>query len=363
MSVAEREITDQFAGLGDRELFVPPQANEDIKLSCYLFTAANLITPNVARERPHMRAGGLNVFNPCLSHRMDFIRRGGIVPLLINQHTPIPIELANTDDSSYFHVQLSGESLRGLSGPFEVGGMMSRLAYPGQQIAHILEGSPNVDGGGRRIGIVEITSLKGHEYKLERLDNGVLTDKELWDIQRAIFPDYPNVPILLSEFTDLIKIAIDKNRGIVRSVAEEALPSCIQFEGWAIRSIEQVHQNMAQAAVKGYAAPYEEVDLVILEQLGMHREDEHFKRSAQQAAQTPAQLDPASLIALVREAGAQDREMFMEGMSRLIQEWKSESKSLVDGETMKEKPLHWKTREKLEREASEANPTGSPTSE
>lgn len=355
MSVAEHELVDQFTGFGDREPFELPKANEDVKLGRYLFTAANHITPTIARERPHMKAGGLNVLNPCLNQSRDFIRRGRLVPLLINQHMPVPIEEANTENSDYFHVPPDGESLKyaHLQGPLEATGMMSRAAYPGQQIAHILEGSSNVDGAGRRIGIVEIETLKGHEYKLVDIGGGFRTDPDLWKIQKAIFPDYPNVPFALRPFTELIKRAIDTNQGDIRSIAKEAYPACGQFEAWAIRSIEVTHQNMGFLAQKGYSYPYEDIDLLILEQLEMERRDEHFKRLAQQAESKPQpQLDPQSLVAMMRETGKENREMFMEALSVLKQEWELDRQTRPDENTMKEKPLHWKTREKIEREAA-----------
>lgn len=293
MSTAEATIPGEFQFI-EREMFIPPQSSEDIRLPRYLFTAANMITASFARDRPHMKSGGLNVYNPCLVQSMDFIRRGRLTPLLIGQHTPVPAEEAPDNDTTYYNVEPEGESKRGLAGPLESVGMKSRLAYPGQQIQHIMEGSPNIDlASGRRIGIVEISTLKGHEYRL--VDFGDFrADKELWGIQKAIFPNYPKLPVLISEFTDLIKRAIDNNTGDLRRIAEEELPSCYEWEGWMLRAIEKTHQDMAQAAVKGYAAPYEELDLVILEQLGMRREDEHFKRSAQQAAQQQPQQAPMS---------------------------------------------------------------------
>lgn len=333
MSVAERIITDRFTGFEDREPFELPKANEDVKLPRYLFTAANHITPRVARERPHMKAGGLNVFNPCLNQSRDFIRRGRFVPLLTNQHMPVPIEEANTENSDYFHVPLEGESLRGLTGPLEAGGMMSRAAYPGQQIAHILEGSPNVDGNGQRIGIVEIETLKGHVYKLTDIGNGFRTDKELWKIQRAIFPDYPDIPFALRPFTELVKRAIDENTGDIRSIAQEAHGSCVQVEAWMIRSIEITHQNMGFLAQKGYSYPYEDIDLLIIEQLEIDRRDEHFKRTAQAIAAQPQALDSQSLIAMMRQAGKEDREAFQTMLLEVIKELKNEP--AIDENTMK----------------------------
>lgn len=334
MSVQEQEITEQFAGFDDRAPFEIPKANEDIKLPRYLFTAANHITARIARDRPHMKAGGLNVYNPCLNMSRDFIRRGRITPLLISQHVPFPIEDANTESSDYFAIPLEGESLR-MGGPFEVSGMVSKAAYPGQQIQHILEGSPNVDfGNGQRVGIVEISTLRGHEYKLENLGN-FRTDPELWKIQKAIFPDYPELPFALRPFTELIRTAIDQNRGDIRSVAEEMYPSCQMFEGWAERHIENAHQNMGQAAVKGYSSPYEDIDLLILQQLEVNRKDEHYKRMAQQQTQAP--IDAASILNAVRAGSKEDREAFQTMLLEVIKELKSSP--VIDENTMKAEPL------------------------
>lgn len=322
MSVAEREIItpDIF---GDREPFHLPQANEDVKSPRYLFAALNLISPQVARERPHMAAGGLNVYNPCLNQSMDFIRRGRITPLLTNQHVPVPVEEANTDNTAYFAIPTAGDSLR-LNSPFESGSYMGYPAYPGQQIVHILEGAPNIDGSGRRVGIVELAALKGHDYRLAVVD-GFRTDPELWAIQRAIFPDYPILPEQLTPFTETIKRAFDSNTGLIRDVAGDMLPSCIQGESWAIWAIEQVHQNMAQASAKGYVHPYEDIDLVILAQLGRERQDEHYKRTAMQNQQ----IDPVALLNAVRQGSIEDRKAFEETLLMAIRELKGDSKPEV----------------------------------
>lgn len=355
MSAQEIEITEQFEGFGDRAPFQPPTSNEDIKLSRFLFTAANLITPDVARDRPHMRSGGLNVYNPCLNQTKDFIRRGRITPLLVSQHTPIPIEDAPPGDTSYFNVPLDGDSLRSAGSFYEQGGMMSRLAYPGQQIMHILEGSPNGlgAGGGHRIGIVEIPTLKGHEYKLESIGGGVLTDKELWKIQKAIFPDYPDLPFALRPFTELVKAAIDGNTGDIRSIAEEMYPSCVQFDGWAVRHIEKTHQDMGQAAVKGYASPYEQIDIIILDQLEMRRQDEHFKRSAQQAQQAQP-VDAAAILNAVRQGSKEDREAFQTMLMEVIKELKNEPAPLINEDAMKASPT---AQEKLDAHVIDGKPS------
>lgn len=335
MSTAEIELNDKFAGFGDRELFVPPQRDEDIKLSRFLFTAADLIPPDVKRERPHMKRGGLNVYNVCLTHVRDFIQRGRIVPLLINQHMPVTVEEKPENDTSWFEVVETPEIGRpaNLESQFRASGMVSKLAYPGQQIVHILEGPANIDASGRRIGIVEIGTLKGHEYKLVRVEEGYKADRELLKIQQAVFPDYPNLPRTLRPFTQQVLTAIDSNRGDIRSIAEEMYPSCTQYEAWALRWVDIVHQSMDQAATKGYAAPYEPIDLLVLDQLEMARQDGHFQRQAQIAASQPAPapaLDKEGLAAIMRE----NREMFVEAMQMVKQEWELDRQTRPD-ETVK----------------------------
>lgn len=316
------------------EQFVPPRVDEEVKVSRFLFTAANLITPTIARERPHMRFGGLNVFNPCLNQSKDFIRRGRIVPLLLNQHIPIPAEDAQ-EGGGYFEVPfvdiLVGKDVHNPFG--DTGGMVSTFAYPGHQIAYILEGSPNIDGAGQRKGIVEITTLKGHDYKLADV-GGFRADQELLKIQAAIFPSYPELPFAIRPFTALVREAIDRNTGVIRAIAEEMLPSCIQWEGWCIRSIEDAHQNMAQAAVKGYSSPYVEMDLLILDQLEMQRQDEHFKRTAQ--IQSAAQaVDPVALLNAVRQGSAEDRQAFQTMLLEVVKELKNDTVAPVDEQTVK----------------------------
>lgn len=378
------------------ELFQLPKVNEDIKQDRYLFTAINMITSAIIRDCSHMKDGGLNIHNPCLRHAGDFVKRGRIVPLLTNTHTPIPVEEANTENSAYFEIPAGGDTTFRGDGPLATeGGYVGYPAYPGQQIGHILEGS--VIGGIQRL-LGELSTLKGHKYTLKDV-GGFLSDPDLWKIQIAIFPTYPQVPVTLSEFTQQVQSAFDNNIGDIRNVAQDMLPVCQQCDAWAVRHIETVHQNMAQAATKGYAHPYDQVDLLILEQLGMKREDEHFKRTAQQAAATAqAAIDPASLVALLEKSGDSNREMFLEGMERLIEKWKSGSSKPVDAAVVSVDPLsvdkeemmkiyardvhrygvakareaaakgiygdlHHKTREKIEREVSELLPEDGATVE
>lgn len=305
------------------ELFQLPKVNEDVKQERYLGTAITMITPAIARDSPHMKDGGLNIYNHCLRHTGHFVKRGRIVPLLTNTHTPIPVEEVNTENSAYFEIPAGGDMTFRGDGPLATeGGYVGYPAYPGQQITHILEGS--VIGGIQRLA-GEISTLKGHKYTLKDM-GGFLSDPDLWKIQLALFPQYPEVPTLLSEFTRQVKVAFDSNTGDIRNVAQDWLAICQQGKSWLIRHIEQVHQRMGQAAAQGYLFPYDDVDLVLLPQLGIDRQDEHYKRTAQQAAASAqAAVDPASLVALLRESSKENREMFMTGLGEIMKEWKADS--------------------------------------
>lgn len=362
MSVAEKELIKPNGGIpfteDAGELFQLPKVNEDIKQDRYLGTAINMITPDIVRDRPHMKDGGLNVHNPCLRHTGDFVRRGRIVPLLTNTHTPIPVEEVNTENSAYFEIPAGGDTTFRGEGPLATeGGYVGYPAYPGQQINHILEGS--VIGGIQRL-LGEISTLKGHKYTLKDM-GGFLSDPDLWKIQLAIFPNYPEVPVLLSEFTRQIQIAFDSNTGDIRGVAQDWLPICQQCDVWAVRHIESVHQNMAQAATKGYAHPYDQVDLLILEQLGMRREDEHFKRTAQQAAATaqqPRVLSHEEYVSMKNEIIAEFRaeqaatkqvDQNKTAAALIAEELKPENYDL-SGERPKE--VHWAIWKKWQKDAA-----------
>src|SRR6185369_11429654 len=291
-------------------LFELPKVNEDVKRDRYLGTAINMITPALVRDNPHMKDGGLNIFNHCLRHTGHFVKKGRIVPLLTNTHTPVPVEEVNTENSAYFEIPAGGDMTFRGDGPLTTeGGYVGYPAYPGQQINHILEGS--VIGGTQRLA-GEISTLKGHKYTLKDM-GGFLSDPDLWKIQLALFPNYPQVPVLLSDFRRQIQIAFDSNTGDIRDVAQDWLAICQQGESWLVRHVEEVHQRMGQAASQGYLFPYDEVDLVLLPQLGIEGQDEHYKRTAQPSATASGQQQRRALT----------HDAYVSMKNEIIAEWRA----------------------------------------
>src|SRR5713101_1553509 len=330
---AERELNTNLTPFATKQPFAPPELDVDRDTPRYLFSAANTVPPQHVLDRAHLAAGGVELWNPCLRASGMFVRRGTITPLLLDSLTPIPAEEANKENTQFFSPVPRGHvEDQGYVGPLQSGGpLLGYPARPGDQIGSILDGPENVDSTGAR-GLVEITSLKGHNYKLEEcpIPSLGLVDLKLWEIHRSIFPDYPDVPVTLDDFRKQIEVSHGKLRGAAtaKKVAVEMIVSCDIFGMWATRAIEEIHQAMNNAAAKGYVFPYEGLHFALLEQLGMERQDLHYRKVAAQAPQTP--LDAQGLIGLFKTAfdasREESREEFKSFAKELFEQFRKEDK-------------------------------------
>ena len=105
-------------------------------------------------------------------------------------------------------------------------------------------------------------------------------DAELWQIQRAIFPTYPSLPVTLDELERLLDEA-SVHDSIRTSVVDPMHESLIQFRDYANAAIQNVHHTMKESAGRGgYVFRYTSMDLVLLEQLGMERQDRAIRQQA-----------------------------------------------------------------------------------
>jgi hypothetical protein len=215
-----------------------------------------------------------------------FVQKGRITPVLKDVHDWVTVDYwknATDRDASYFERPIPPGYVApvddtGRSSPIKP--MMGKIAFPGDQMDSILNGSANVFKRSRR-GVVELKTLKGHDYEPQSLGNGVVTDKTIWEIQKAIFPDYPFLPVLLDE-TEKILIAAQIHSSL-RSITDEMLVSLNQFRDYARATIEEKHFNMretARSSEAGYVPRYSGVDFVLLEQLGLSRQDINIRNEA-----------------------------------------------------------------------------------
>jgi hypothetical protein len=294
MSVALEQNTSPGFPVEGR-IFQPPQADTTKAQPRYLTILGSLIDPQTATDRPWTKAGGMEVANPCLRYAKHFLRKGRITPLLRDTHDFMPYDWVKKmvdgepTENGWFRQfvppdfkvpNLPPSRGTGMGNvPSPVGNMVGKLALPGDQIGWILEGNANIYDGMRR-GAVELKSLKGLDYNPQQVSGGMVVDPAIWEIQQAIFPDYPNLPILLDDLHRLIDAA--KIHTSIRKTVDDFDESLTQFENYASTTIQNSHAKMREIAAnndRGYVPRYTAMDLVLLEQLGMSRQDREIKQS------------------------------------------------------------------------------------
>lgn len=319
----------------DTPEFTRPKPSIDREAPRYLGFIGNVVDPDRAQELDYVRGGGIEVQNPCLKFVRQFIRRGRITPLLENTHDPLPIECTGEGKNSDVYALPGGgapgqirlgDSPEAMPGIVEASALVGWRCYPGEQVNMILNGSPNMHRNQKR-GIVELTPLFGHQYKLENLGNGIVFDREIWAIQRALFPDYPRVPILLSESRALLDRAYRESKGDLKTIAQQWLVSCEQFGRWAGTLIERIHVLMRKGATElGEVHSYSGVELVLLEQLGIPRQDEQLKNIANQTQQfmqglgnmaTNQGISTTEVVKLIQDSNAQSQANFLAALREL----------------------------------------------
>ena len=271
--------------------FEPPQLSRQNEQPRYITFVGSLVEAGVALDRPWTKGGGIEIGNPCLRYTKNFVRKGRITPVLKDVHdwvTQDYWEKATGRDASYFPRQVPAGYVSPLneSGhPSPIRAMYGKIAVPGEQMDSILNGSANILDRTRR-GVVELTELVGHDYNPQDLGDGIVTDPTVWKIQRTILPDYPFImkdgqPTVLLD--DIEEVLLDAQRHTsLRSIVDKYLTSLNQFRDFAKGSVDQTHYRMKESAVKsdsGYIWKYTELDFVLMEQLGVARQDREIRQA------------------------------------------------------------------------------------
>lgn len=292
----QREISEGYPVEG--QVFEPPQEQKAAEDPRYVAFLGSLITPEEAQERTWMKWGGIKIGNPCLRYAKNFILKGRITPVLKDSHNWITADYwdkATGKDASYFPRPIppgyvppdrDERGNRSIIAP-----MMGKLALPGEQIEQIVNGSAAVIRNRRR-GVIELKALHGQPYNPERLENGINADKAIWQIQTTIFPTYPRVPILLDEIERILADATIHT--MLRPIVDEMQRSLNMFRDYARATIEQTHYNMRAAGQKsesGYIPQYVDLDFVLLEQLGLARQDINIRKEAATPTNDPELRD------------------------------------------------------------------------
>lgn len=284
---AVMEVSEGIPVEGRR--FETPQISQDHQKPRYVAFVGSLVERQTMVDKPWTKGGGIIIANPCLRYVKNFLRKGRITPVLKDTHDYRPLDLqkrASEGDTSYFTQPIPQGYVAPMlpegGGPAKHGYMVGKMALPGEQIVAITEGSAAVAYGGMRRGVVEIKSLRGQEYvDVDFEFNGVTihTDKTVWEIQRAIFPDYPLIPILIEDVGRLLDDA--KQHTMIREIVDDYQTSWNQFREYANVTIRHTHMTMREiaGASHGYIPTYTAIDLILLEQLGLSRQDEEIRKN------------------------------------------------------------------------------------
>lgn len=321
-TVFEPQISEGYPV--DGRVFEPPQQRRDNEEPRYVTFLGNLTIPEAIQDCPWMKFGGLQITNPCLRFVKHFLLKGRITPVLKDTHNWVTVdywEKATAKDASYFLRQVPKGYIPPDRDEFgnrsPIPPMMGKIAFPGDQMDAIVNG-PAARLRGVRRGVVELKTLKGQPYNPEPLEDGVVQDAAIWRIQKTILPSYPLLPILLDDIERMLDAATIHTS--LRSVTDEMAASLNQFRDYARSTIEQTHYNMRESGVKsesGYIPRYTELDFVLLEQLGMARQDIAIRREASSPSIDPElremfkqfiQLSVEEKAAIAAERNAQSKD-------------------------------------------------------
>jgi hypothetical protein len=329
-AVLEREVSPGIPQDGRK--FEIPQQNRDNEKPRFVTILGTLIEPEMARDCPWMKFGGIQISNPCLRFVKNFVQKGRITPVLMDTYDWCTVDYwkkATGSDASYFERQIPAgyiPPLNEFNRPSVVQPMMGKAALPGIQIDSIINGSANVFKRSRR-GVVEHKSLQGQDYNPEPLGDGIVADRAIWQIQKTIFPKYPFLPILFDETEQLLEDA--KIHTYLRAIIDDDLESLNQIRDYARATVEQTHYTMRESAQKsesGYIPRYTDMDFVLLEQLGMARQDINIRKATVSAAAGDPEL----------------REMFKQFIQLQVEEKQAiadERAARVNGNTMAAAPI------------------------
>ena len=296
----------------DHEPLEPADKGVSRQATRILFCSLDVLTPSRKRSTRRLKYGGHEVTANCLAHTYGFIQKGRLTPLTMSGE---PILEENAPDGIDFF-PLSAAPKTEIANALIMQGSESPIgaipAYPGDEISSILNGSASeIDG--RKIGLVEISALRGVKYKVEQVAPGLRVDRDMWEIQNYFFPKFPVVPVRLAEFRDLI---MEGRRGtadsMIHSIAEDMLTSCDIGDLWANETLDAKERLIIQSrGHQGYAYVYDEMDDVLLAQTGREKVEQGMSKMVGQFAEI-AQSGRADIAELGSVIAASNREFAAE---------------------------------------------------
>lgn len=250
----------------------------------YVFFPGDLITPRRKQETREMQAigiaidgrpfrvtvnGGEDYQHRCLVRTKGIVPRAFITPLEIGANW-VPPELVPAGADTFAPMQNDDFTVRG---GVAVGTKSKYLVgekyFPGHAIAWMLSFARN--NGGFSRGLVEINQLFGQSFK----------DGAPMELQRLYFPNYPILPVRLSELQSDIQDVMKAQQGTVREIGQLFLHACDEFRIWGTNFVAVEHgQIKIGTHASGHVYEYSDTAQLLMEQLEITRQDQQFQTVA-----------------------------------------------------------------------------------
>ena len=244
----------------------------------YLFFPGNIIPAQRSRERHELGRGGEEIDTPCLrrSERVlkpRFLPRAYITPLEL-WISPMPKELV-PQGARVRPVRGQQEQLGAFGQPiFRSVPLYGVEALPGEHIVQILHVPAE-----EKKGIVEITKLRevewetGEPRQVQHLffPEGEIVDGAVWTLPKTLKA--------LQQRIEAVGTTI--NDPDIKDIASEMVTSCEQFREWGGRLLDREHTLLKKGSSHQWTYTYSAVGLLLLDQLGVARQDQGMQLLAQ----------------------------------------------------------------------------------
>lgn len=250
----------------------------------YVFFPGDLISPRRKQETREMEAigiaidgrpfrvtvnGGDDYQHRCLVRTKGIVPRAFLTPLEIGANW-VPPELVPAGADTFAPMQNDDFTVRG---GVAVGTKSKYLVgekyFPGHAITWMLSFARN--NGGFSRGLVEVNQLFGQPFK-----DGAATE-----LQRLYFPNYPTLPVKLSELQRGIEGIAKAQQGAVREIGQLFLHACDEFRIWGTNFVAIEHgQIKIGTHTSGHVYEYSDTAQLLMEQLEITRQDQQFQTVA-----------------------------------------------------------------------------------
>ena len=341
--IAERLIQERPVTLPQVEFF--DTKVKDRQTVRWLAFAGDRVTVRQKQEIDWMRVGGLKTDSKCVNRfGSSFIPRG-YSAIVEEGANVMPMEHLRNVGAQVFHGVSVGGQVQAQNDA-----MGFTITLPGDAVMNILSRAHNDQG--MRNGLTELTCLYGKPWNAAHQPDG---QGFLDVLETACFGDGQEAT--LRGLMDQVRVGtkeVEKQYehfgidiGLYRN---EWLQSGSEFSDWGMARLQREHANLRQGVTPGgLAFEYSPTAELLLVQLEVVRQDrspvdqlrEQFGSFSQ--GKQP-EYNPVDYIELGRKLALAEQRA-IDAEARLAEAQKTE------------RPLHWKTREKMEREGQKEPPT------